>query len=72
MQSSNKGNPASKRMSNTHRKEYRKALWNASERRKETRRKDQQAREKTNKELRAMGVLTPWESARKARREARA
>ena len=44
----------------------------AQEDRKKTRRAQNAARHSANDELRALGVLTPWQAARKARAERRA
>lgn len=67
-----KGNPAHKRMGNEKLKSKRARSWKAGQERKEARRKAQDARERTNRERKATGSMTPWELAqalRRARRE---
>lgn len=66
-QSSGKGNPAHKRMSNAQRKNRRAASWARGEKRKEARRQAQKARERVNAATRASGELTPWELAKATR-----
>lgn len=70
--SSNKGNPASKRMTNANRKARRARSWAAGQKRKEARIKDQRTREALNRASRAAGDLTPWDAvkAERARRRA--
>lgn len=58
-----KGNPASRRMSNSHHKEKFQKAWKRSQTRKAQRVQAQQEREKNNKALRAAGKPTPWETA---------
>lgn len=58
-----KGNPAHKRISNSHRKAYRQALWAKQQRRKELRRRAQAEAAARNK---ANG-FTLWEMARRNR-----
>lgn len=65
--SSSKGNPASHRMSNKVLKERRASSWRRGEDRKALRRKEQEAAERRNRERRAQGLLTPWETAKAAR-----
>jgi hypothetical protein len=66
-QSSNKGNPASHRMSNSKIKERRARSWLHGENRKTANRKLQETRERKNKELRAAGKPTAWQMAKQAR-----
>jgi hypothetical protein len=56
----NKGNPASKRMSNAHRKEYRKICWIRGERRKGERKMAQLMAAQRNEER----GYTEWDIAR--------
>lgn len=58
---SNKGNPASKRMTNTKLQARRQRSWLAGQQRKATRVAAQKAREQANREARAAGLPTPWE-----------
>lgn len=61
-----------KRASNTRKKETRVSCWVTGERRKEERRKIQDAAAKRNREARARGELTPWQAAKAARHSRRA
>lgn len=70
-QTSSKGNPASKRMSNPHYKLKHEAAWKRSQVRKAARREAQQQRERDNKKLRAAGKPTAWEAAELLRRQRR-
>ena len=51
-----------KRCSNERLKTRRAASWARTQTRKEERRREQKRREKQNRELRAAGLLTPWET----------
>lgn len=70
--SSTKGNPAAKRMSNKALKERRAQSWRDGEARKEQRRLAQKQRELVNHRRRAVGESTPWEAAKIARAARRA
>lgn len=67
-----KGNPASRRMSNAARAAKRERSWSRGQDRKAQRVKDQKRREAANRLLHAKGELTPWETAKLARRTRRA
>lgn len=62
-----KGNPASKRMSNAHRKAYRALLWTRQERRKDNR---EVAQLKACERNEARG-FTEWDLAKRARHSRR-
>jgi hypothetical protein len=68
-QQKSKGNPASKRMLNEHRKAGRSLSWRRGKTRKERNREAQAAREREN---RRRDGLTPWKQARAARKARRA
>lgn len=63
------GKTAPKRASNAKKKAKHKRSWLRGQERKERRRKAQAEREARNRELRAMGLLTPWEAAEAKRRD---
>lgn len=65
---SNKGNPASHRMSNPNLKARRARNWAAQEKRKAERRAENEARAARNRELRAQGIPTPHELKQERRR----
>jgi len=65
-----KGNPASKRMSNSQLKTRRERSWRTGEERKAQRRKEQDERAARNRARRAAGEPTPWELANAHRRAA--
>jgi len=54
-----------KRCTNEHLKARRAASWARTQERKAERRREQARRERRNTELRAAGLPTPWEAARK-------
>lgn len=66
-QQKQKGNPASKRMTNANLKARRTASWNRRQKQKEVNRKAQEGREAVNRVNRAEGIPTPWEVARAER-----
>lgn len=70
--SSSKGNPAHKRMGNANLKARRAASWARGQRRKAERVIEQKRRAEDNEQRRLDGHLTPWERAKKKRRERRA
>ncbi len=65
-QNSNKGNPASKRMSNPRLKARRAECWKRGEARKASRRAAQEVRHQANVEARWAGSLSPHEMLNKA------
>lgn len=67
-----KGNPASKRMQNKNLQARREASWKRGQKRKEERKAEAARRAQKNKDLRAQGLLTPWQQAKAARRFMRA
>jgi hypothetical protein len=71
-ENSNKGNPASKRMTNPRRKERRARSWLRGQKRKAERVKAQEERAAANRERRAEGLMTPWEIAKELRLDRRA
>jgi hypothetical protein len=66
-----KGNPASHRMSNPHRKEKWPRAHRNSERTKAARRKVAEIAQRGNEILRKAGELTPWEKAKAERSKRR-
>lgn len=70
-QSSNKGNPASKRMSNPNKKACRSRSWARGQKRKKQRVEAQEKREMDNRQRREQGLPTPWEEAQRDRAERR-
>ena len=62
-----KGNPASKRIGNAHRKAYRASLWVAQERRKDDREVEALKANARNEERRKRGDKTPWEISKNNR-----
>lgn len=64
-QQSAKGNPASKRMGNPNRARRYTRNWEAQQKRKAVRIKEEKVREKENRE--AAGYPTPWEFAKQVR-----
>ncbi len=70
--SSQKGNPASKRMGNANLKARRAVSWRRGKLKKAARIEEQKMREAANRKRRAEGLLTPWEEAKalaKAKKE---
>lgn len=67
-----KGNPASHRMSNQHRKAYLASSWEKARKRKDARIKANAEREARNKKLRALGKPTPWEWSKQTGKTAHA
>lgn len=68
---SNKGNPASKRMTNPRRKAARAVSWARGQRRKAARVEAQREREAANRQRRENGEPTPWEQSQIDRRDRR-
>lgn len=68
---SNKGNPASKRMTNANLKARRARCWARGQKRKAERVAAQQQREAANRGRRAQGLPTPWEIACELRADRR-
>lgn len=66
-----KGNPAHQRMSNKALKERRASSWARGEKRKDARRRTQEAAHKGNLAVVALGQLTPWQQAQVKRAERR-
>lgn len=66
-QSSNKGNPASHRMTNPNLKARRARSWAAGQKRKEANRRAQEQRAEVNRGITDAGDPTPWEVAKAVR-----
>lgn len=66
-----KGNPASTRMSNAHRKAHRASMWEKQRKRKEELKKAEEGRHRANVETHKEGGMTPWEKAKEERRKRR-
>lgn len=69
---SSKGNPASHRMSNAHRKAYMEAAYAKRQKRKEELKAEIKKREERNRALTKAGRQTPWEWAKEHGKTAKA